>query len=296
MEPARPASGGRRNGLLLAAGSIVAVIAVVAGLFVARGVIRHNHAPGVGVGVGVGVGAGQGSGTAVPKDVLRDVTTVPVRALNAVGPGPVTVSGSLSGVSGLPLRKNGKPWVFYDGAEYCPYCATERWAMIVALSRFGTFRGLTMIKSSATDDPPSIATWTFDGAKYTSPYLAFAAVEETGNVVNSSGSYPRLQVPTVEEKLLIAKYDGTGPTAGSIPFLDYGNKYVQVGDMAGFTPTVLEGQSWAQIAAALKNPASPTAQAVDGAANWTTAAICQLTNNQPSTACTLAVIALEARL
>jgi tRNA A-37 threonylcarbamoyl transferase component Bud32 len=289
--PARTASGGRRNGLLLAAGSIIAVIAVVVGLVVVRGIVRHNHATAAG-----GAGAGQGSGTAVSRDILRDVTTVPARTLNAVGPGPVTVFGSLNGVSGLPLRKYGKPVVFYDGAEYCPYCATERWAMIVALSRFGTFRGLTTIKSSATDTPASIPTWTFYGSKYTSQYLTFTAVEETGNVADSSGNYPKLQIPTVEQRLLLAKYDGTGPTAGSIPFIDFGNKYVQVGDMQGFTPSVLEGQTWAQIAAALKNPVSPTAQAVDGAANWTTAAICTLTNNQPATACTPTVIALEAKL
>jgi tRNA A-37 threonylcarbamoyl transferase component Bud32 len=291
MGPGQAGGGGRRNGLLLAAGSIVAVIAVVAGLFAARGIIRHNHA-----GSGV-TGAGPGTGTAVFKDgVLRAVTTVPARTLNAVGPGSVTVSGALNGVPGAPLRKGGKPAVFYDGAEYCPYCATERWAMIVALSRFGTFHGLTTIRSSATDAPPSIPTWTFHGAKYTSRYLTFTAVEETGNVADGSGSYPRLQVPTAEEKALIAKYDGSGPTAGSIPFIDYGNKYVQVGDLPGFLPTDLEGQTWVQIAASLKNPANPTAQAVDGAANWTTAAICALTKNQPSTACTPTVIALEVKL
>jgi tRNA A-37 threonylcarbamoyl transferase component Bud32 len=293
MGPPR-AAGGRRTGLALAAGSIVAVIVVVAGLFVARGIIRHSHTGPAAAGVG------QGTGTAVFKDiVVREVTTVPARTLNAVGPGSVlAVSGTINGVSGAaaPLRKDGKPAVFYDGAEYCPYCATERWAMIVALSRFGTFRGLTPIRSSATDTPASIATWTFHGSKYTSRYLTFTAVEETGNVADSSGAYPTIEVPTAAEKALIAKYDGSGPTAGSIPFIDYGNKYVQVGDLPGFLPANLEGQNWAQIATSLKNPASPTAQAVDGAANWTTAAICTLTNNQPSTACTPAVIALEARL
>jgi hypothetical protein len=295
MGPPRRASGSRRNGLLVAIGSIVAVVAVAAGIFVVRGVARHDHLTAATGGPGA-TAAGQGSAPAVSGDVLRDATTVPASTLNAVGRGPVTVSGSLTRVSGLPLRKNGKPVVFYDGAEYCPYCATERWAMIVALSRFGTFRGLKTIKSSATDSPPSIATWTFYGSKYTSQYLTFAAVEETGNVADASGSYPRLQVPTVEEKLLLAKYDGTGSLAGAIPFIDFGNKYVQVGDLPGFTPTDLQGQTWAQIAAALKDPANPTAQAVDGAANWTTAAVCALTNNQPSTACTPAIIALEARL
>ena len=35
------------------------------------------------------------------------------------------------------------------GAEYCPYCAAQRWAMIVALSRFGTFSGLTTVHSAS---------------------------------------------------------------------------------------------------------------------------------------------------
>jgi hypothetical protein len=154
------------------------------------------------------------------------------------------------------------------------------------------FHGLKTITSSATDSPPSIATWTFSGAKYASPYLTFAAVEELGNVTDASGGYPRLQVPTAEEKFLINRWDSTG----SIPFIDFGYKYVQVGDLPGFSPDVLQGQTGAQIAAALKDPGNLTAQAVDGAANWTTAAICTLTNNQPSKACTPAVIALEARL
>jgi len=55
-------------------------------------------------------------------------------------------------------------------------------------------------------------------------------------------------------------------------------------------------EGWAQIAAALRNPSSPIAQGVDGAANYITAAICKLTGNQPASACTAAVRALEARL
>src|SRR5271170_3657702 len=32
--------------------------------------------------------------------------------------------------------------VSYVGAEYCPYCAIQRWALLVALSKFGTFTSL----------------------------------------------------------------------------------------------------------------------------------------------------------
>jgi tRNA A-37 threonylcarbamoyl transferase component Bud32 len=296
MGPPRTPGGSRRNGLLVAGGSIVAVLAMVAGLVAYRVIAGHgNHLAGVaGPSFGGATAAGQ---EAAASKVLRDVTAVPVSTLDEVGAGQVSVAQSLASITGLPLRKNGRPAVVYEGAEYCPYCATERWALIVALSRFGTFRGLKMIKSSATDSPPSIATWTFYGSKYASQYLTFASVEMTGNVAGASGSYPQLQVPTAEEKFLISKYDGPGTgMAGAIPFIDFGNKYVQIGDLPGFEPQVLEGQTWAQIAAALKNPADPIAQALDGAANWTTAAICMLTHNQPSTACDRAVVALEARL
>jgi hypothetical protein len=56
---------------------------------------------------------------------------------------PVSATDAVAG--------GGKPEVLYIGAEYCPYCGTERWSMIVALSRFGTFRGLKEIRSSPTD-------------------------------------------------------------------------------------------------------------------------------------------------
>ena len=48
---------------------------------------------------------------------------------------------------------------------------------------------------------------------------------------------------------------------------------------------MLAGKTQQQIADALKNPADPMAQAIDGAANAITAAICKTTNNQPSAVC-----------
>ena len=65
---------------------------------------------------------------------------------------------------------------------------------------------------------------------------------------------------------------------------------------ASFSPQVLQGKSWSQIATALKDPTSPIAKAVDGAANYLTATICTLTGNQPATACTPVVKQLEAKL
>ena len=204
---------------------------------------------------------------------------------------PVTIKG------GSPLTSGGKPEVLYMGAEYCPYCAAERWAMVVALSRFGTFSGLSTVHSSSTDQYANTSTWTFVHATYTSKYLTFTPVEMETNIPSGS-SYTNLQTPTSAQQALLAKYDAPPyvPSAdnGAIPFIDFGNKYMISG--SSYSPQVLQGKSWSQIATALKDPTSPIAKAVDGAANYLTATICKLTGNQPATACTPVVKQLEAKL
>ena len=73
-----------------------------------------------------------------------------------------------------PLTINGKsPAILYYGAEYCPYCAAERWAMTAALSRFGTWSNLKITASSHTDVDAETNTFSFHGASFTSPYITF---------------------------------------------------------------------------------------------------------------------------
>jgi hypothetical protein len=179
--------------------------------------------------------------------------------------------------------------MLYIGAEYCPYCAGTRWPMIVALSRFGTFAGLRTIHSSTTDVPANLPTWTFYQSGYTSSYLAFTPVETTTNV-RQGNSYPPLQTPTAAQQQIQQAYD----PSGTIPFISFGNKYVLAS--APYDVTLLAGKTWAQIASALKDPASPVAKAIGGAANYMTAALCKLTGNQPGSACTPAVQALQSQL
>jgi hypothetical protein len=76
--------------------------------------------------------------------------------------------------------------------------------------------------------------------------------------------------------------------------VDFGNKYLIAG--ASYSPQVLAGLSWATIAADLSNPSSPVAKAVDGTANYITAALCKLTGNQPASACTATVQSLEGQI
>ena len=286
----------QRKRIYLAGGSILAVIVVV----VAFVLIKQNS------GSSSGASASNGpTGTALTS-LVNQTTSVPASVLDQVGAGgsqvtakPITLNG------GTPLTSGGKPEMLYMGAEYCPYCAAERWAMIVALSRFGTFSGLATTHSASKNGSgqaevyPNTSTWTFANAKYTSNYLTFTPVEMQTNIPDpSTGGYTNLQTPTSEQQALMNKWNAPPyvPSGyqGSIPFIDFGNKYMISG--ASYNPQVLAGKTWAQISAALHDPSSQIAQAVNGTANYITAAICKLTGNQPATACTSVVQSLQSKI
>lgn len=216
--------------------------------------------------------------------VIATITSLPPAELDQVGAG--TANNVIQKVPpGAPLvGPSGHPLVFYYGAEFCPYCAAERWAIIVALSRFGTFSGLKTTTSSSTDIYPNTPTFTFHGATFTSQYIDFQAVEA------SDREQRFLESPTQAQKALITKYD----SSGTIPFVVLGNRFIV--PRASYQPDVIGGMTWQDIANALKNPDSSQAKSVLGSANLLTAAICSLTSNQPSTACTPSIQALEAKL
>ena len=278
----------QRRRILIASGSIIVVIAVV----VAFIVIKANNKPS-------GSSSNGPTGSALAS-VVSKVTNVPASTLDKIGDGGGAFTGKIQSVNGgTPLTSGGKPEMLYMGAEYCPYCAAERWSMIVALSRFGTFSGLSTIHSSTTDTPSNISTFTFHGSSYTSKYLTFTPVEMQTNVVDpSTGNYPTLETPTSAQQALINKYDAppyvNAADKGAIPFIYFGGKYLSVG--ATYSPTVLNGKSWDQIASDLNNPDSPVAKAINGTANHITAAICKMTGNQPASACTATVQSLENSL
>ena len=57
----------------------------------------------------------------------------------------------------------------------------------------------------------------------------------------------------------------------------------------------LAGKSHRQIAAALSDPASPIALAVDGSANVITAALCKVTGQQPTPVCSAPGVTAAAK-
>jgi hypothetical protein len=280
----------RRNRLLIAGGAIVVVVAVVLVIVLLSG----NNKPS---------GSPAAKSTVKPpthsalSQLVATTTSVPAAALDTVGAGQV--SATPAKISGSPLTSGGKPEMLYIGAEYCPFCAAERWAMIVALNRFGTFNGLSTTHSAAKNgsgdaEPyPNTSTWTFYRSSYTSTYVTFTPVETYTNVPDASnGFYTPLQSPTAAQLALLNKYDSAN--GGSIPFIDFGNKFLIVG--ASYDPGVLAGLTWSQIANDLHNTGSPVAKGVLGTANYITAAICSLTGDQPASACTPVVKSLQAKL
>jgi hypothetical protein len=160
--------------------------------------------------------------------------------------------------------------------------------MVVALSRFGSFSGLKTTQSSSVDQYPNTHTFSFHGATYTSPYLAFTGVEMQSNQQQGDG-YATLDTPTAEQQQLLATYDtpaylGAGATTGAIPFIDFGGRFLVSG--ATYSAAVLEGKSQNEIAAALSDPTSAIGRGAIGVANSFTAAICSLTQNRPALVCT----------
>jgi len=216
--------------------------------------------------------------------VVAAISSIPASELEAVGQG--SANNVIKPVPGTMLTgPNGHPEVFYLGAEYCPYCAAERWPMIIALSRFGTFSGLKTTTSSSSDVYPNTPTFTFHGATYSSQYIDFVSVETTDRDRNP------LESPTSAQQALVNQYD----TSGSIPFVDFANRYAFSGAM--YLPDVLSGMSWQAVADALQQADSPQAKAVLGSANLITAALCKLTADQPTSVCSSATIqAIEKTL
>ncbi len=84
-------------------------------------------------------------------------------------------------------------------------------------------------------------------------------------------------------------------TSGSIPFVDFGNRYAFSGAM--YLPDVLSGMSWQAVADTLLQPDSNQAKAILGSANLITAAVCRLTSDQPASVCSSATVqAIEKSL
>lgn len=214
-------------------------------------------------------------GTAVSGGPVEQALTIPSDVFDRVGRGQ-TWNPPIAVPDQPVLTDGGRPLVMYFGGEYCPHCASQRWAVAVALSRFGTFSDLQLV------DGPGGQILTFHGSSYTSDYLVFQGIEiadTAGNPLDELTDQQQQVLNTLNAPPYVpAEY------AGGIPFMSFANQYIilgstyDAGSMARRTP--------AEIAAALAQAEDPIAQGVLGSANMITTLICRLTEGQPGDVCT----------
>ena len=217
-------------------------------------------------------------GKPVSASILKSITGVNDSTLTSIGV-PVGVKVPVA-VSGSALTLNGKPEILYIGGNYCPYCAVERWSLIMALSRFGQFSGLTYMLSSSTDVNPNTPTFSFSSATYTSSYVAFVGVEEFGGDPNTV-----IQTLTSQQQSLVSQYDTCAASGGSggIPFVDIANAYAI--NCGAQNLLDISNKNWTDIAPVLNTPGSNVAQLIDGSASTLITAICHVDGQKPSSVC-----------
>jgi hypothetical protein len=233
---------------------------------------------------------------ATPTAIVAELTGVPMSVFNTVGiTAPrVTITDPvvLKGQPPLDWKLDGvtKPTLLYIGAEYTPYSAAEWWPLIIALSRFGTFANLGNVQSSSTDIYKDTQSFTLWKTTYTSSYLNFVHIEEYSNVSSTSTAtgYAVLQTPTAAETAVENTYDSPTfvpnlPQTGTSPFISFNNKILIVG--SNFPPQSLAGSSRTQISGALSSPSNYVTQGIIASANFVSASVCAMDQQQPSSVC-----------
>ncbi len=238
----------RNRTLTIVAALAIVAISLIAGLYVALN--SKNSALDVRIGQ-----------PADPSDMSRlyQLAHAPYGPSGA----SLLTSSVLKNATGPPYVSNGKPVVVYIGADYCPFCAIERWSMIIALSRFGNFSGLHYMTASEGD----YATFTFKGSTYVSNFVVFQPFEQRdrNQVVQET-------VPST----YLTEF------SGGYPFLNFGNQYLLTASLLGH-PEILGTKNWTQIMTSIAS-GDDVGRQISMAANAITALICKVTHDVPSAA------------
>lgn len=263
----------RKRRTTMATGAVIAIVVVIAALVTIK-LANGTHKV-----------AGGKSGLA-SSAVVKALTGVPMSTYNTVGTDGIKPPFTTLPSDTPALTKDGKPRILYVGAEYCPFCAAERWGLAAALSRFGTFTNLGQTTSAGGQEyAPDTATLSFHETTYSSKYISFNGYELQSNKPDASGQYASLDTLSSADQALFAKYDYPPyvKSQGAIPFIDFGGKVISQG--TSYDPLLLKGMTHLEIAQAAGDPSSKAGRSIIGSANLISAEICKLTNGQPTTVC-----------
>ena len=234
------------------------------------------------LGVGIYFAETSMRGTSLDLRDGQPVSTSDLAGMRAAslsyGPAPTAaMQAAANPTSGSPFLSGGKPTVVYVGGEYCQYCAAQRWALIVALERFGNFTGLKYMTSAANEG--DLPTFTFVGSGYVSSYVGFRPFEYADR------SDPPKALQTVP-----SNYSAVWKAAGGgVPFIDFGNSYVVAASLVSDT-SALQGKDWSAIIGEVASGSGVGIQ-VGEAANMISALICKIDNGQPAAVCSAGPVA-----
>ncbi len=212
------------------------------------------------------------------------------------------VNTVVAGTKSVPaFILNGKPSVIYFGSITCIFCGENRWAMALALSRFGSFSTLFKGYSSLGDSDVPTLYWApahynqsaVDlGSFYSSNYINFIAIEDTDPITGGFNLQP-MQVISAEINssgnlayqdafkyiLQINNFQGTPYTIwgtnqlGGADAIDFGNAPPTNANLS------LTYMTHAQVLSSLGNPSSQFALTEYAAADVYIAMLCPSINN-----------------
>lgn len=222
---------------------------------------------------------------ALAKELHQPVTAKLMATLAAASRAGLAFTGKaavtdLLAIKGPRPNTGSKTGLLYIGADFCPYCAGDRWGLMLTLLRFGKLDGVRYMLSSSSDVYPNTPTVTFQHATYHSAYVDFQAVETADR-----DEHP-LMVPDKLQTKIFTTFDAPPYVqySQSIPFVYLDGKY-QLNTLLA-TPQELGGKDWQQVAAAFADPKSALFKSVMPRVNLLTAAICRTNGGKPADVCT----------
>jgi hypothetical protein len=225
----------------------------------------------------------------LPAQVVSEVADVPVSAL--VASTQTTAGSRIAQPEKLPPNTSAtsldsRPEVFYLGAQFCASCAAERWALVTALSKFGTFTNLGGTVPSASHFYPGGPTFSFSTATYTSSYLSFITDEQGAHFASSpAGQQGSEQILTQQEQSILTTWD-VAPYAsqyGSIPFIYMAGKFLLTG--VQFDDGAVSSLNFPDAVKVMVAGKETVSRRMEAAAAYLIADMCALTSGRPASVC-----------
>lgn len=208
---------------------------------------------------------------------------------------------------------NGKPSVIYIGAITCPYCGENRWAMALALSRFGNFTSLYKGYSSLVDGDTTTLYWADDN--YTTPVgIGFgnSYISNKINFISAEYESPLTQGFQVQPISYFVQKSPNATYAQALAFLNRTQKFqgtpftfwgttltpgadaLVFGNTSQSKPSILNGGwSHSQVLGLLKNFNSQFAWSEYAAADIYIAEVCPSINNNATVCALPAIVKIE---